>query len=884
MRSILILALLFASRGVHAELAYKNIPACGDVYRKITSLFASAKYREALPIVLQEQSRYPLKKDADTSAANLCLETLAANLYKKAGNMPKAMDMLQAVLKNSKSELGESNSILVYAEVSLSEMYIGTSRFNDAVLILEDARGIVLRARSRDNLNLIYTHLGEVYANLGAPEKALEYDLAAYADFKSNAAISGNKFREGIFLKNIAYDYNQLRNFAKSLSMIEASLRLMQEAGTSEDNAEILDAKLIWATALSETGSREKAIQINQDVYKITSNPGFQNKVLADKAQSDLGVSTRGVDLQKAIAYQKDLYKKYADSNELASPQALISGFNLTQNLIASNQTDEALSYGNAMLKSLVDFRKKIADNDQLLSTWVRQSETMINMLIGLNLTHNRFDALFLIEYFKSRSLSEKFQLSNLEGQINSTEYKNFKNIKFQLTQINQKIAVNKSLHIDSPELNRAHAELGKTLLDYSLNHNFNDSVPTSKTPPAWYLAMNTLERDALKISYKFLGGSLWVFVYDGKELYTRNLGDSTAIKKTINDYRVYTRNKVLSTNRAIRSNDQETEKYLRILSDKLVVPIQERLGAGGKLLVSPDAEIGGIAFDDLTINNKKMYQSFSVRMLPTFMIYDNLTEMKKQYAGSDRNDFLGFGGISYESITKYDNNVSLQRERSHSMSQMDLAVISDQIKSQSELMPIAMLNYTAWFKNLPYSQETIEHIGQRFSRKNIYSDERASEASIYDLMKHGSLERYRIIHFAAHGYVNPYNPMLSAVVLAQTNRAPSTDGFLTASKIAGLSLHSDLVVLQSCDTAYGTYQSGDGVVGLTYSFFEAGSIGVISALWPIEVRKSGEFFEHFYDELKTSPASEALRRTKVWAANHDFSQDDISAYVYYGL
>lgn len=881
---MLMLMLAFFFHDVRAELAYKDIPACGTVLVKISNLIVGEKYREALTIVLQEQSRYPLKKDTDTSAVNLCLEIQAANFYRRLGDAPKSTDSLKAALQNIKSELGDNNALTVYAELSLAAVDINTSNFNDAMWLLEDAKNTVLHAQSTYLLNNIYTSLGEVYADLGDNKKALEYDLAAYAAFKSNTGMRTNKFREAVILKNIAYGYNKQGNAEKGLSTIESSIRLMQEAGIKNDNSELLDAKLTWATALYSSGFQEKAIGVNQDVYKITSDGNFLNKGLASKAESDLAAHVRGVDMQQAVVYQKGLFQKYVDGNALASPQGIINGINLTQNLIVLKRTDEALYYGNTILKSLIDFRKKISDNDQLLSVWMSQSETIINTLIELNLTQNRFDAFFLIEYFKSRSLSEKFQLSNLEGQINGAEYRNFKNTKFQLTQVNQKIAVNQSLHIDSPDLNKAHAELGKALLDYSLNHNFNDSIPTSKTPPAWYLALNEQDPDALKISYKFLNKNLWVFVYDGKELYTRNIGDAEEIKKVINSYRAYVRHKVLASVGQNNGTDEQTEKYLRYLSEKLIAPIQERLGATGKLIVSPDAEIGGIAYDDLYINNKKIYQSFSVRMLPSFSIYKNLNELKSQYANTNRDDFLGFGGVSYESTMKYDQYVSIQRERTRPLSQMDLAVITDWVKDKPALLPIAMLNYSQAFKNIPYSLETIQHIASKFSRKNVYTDERASEASIYDLMKHGQLEKYRIIHFAAHGYVNPYNPLLSAIVLAQTNRAPSTDGFLTASKISGLTLHSDLVVLQSCDTAYGKYQSGDGVIGLTYSFFEAGSVGVISALWPIEVKKSGEFFEHFYDELKSSSSSEALRRTKIWAVNHDYNAEDISAYVYYGI
>ncbi len=116
------------------------------------------------------------------------------------------------------------------------------------------------------------------------------------------------------------------------------------------------------------------------------------------------------------------------------------------------------------------------------------------------------------------------------------------------------------------------------------------------------------------------------------------------------------------------------------------------------------------------------------------------------------------------------------------------------------------------------------------------------------------------ILHFATHGLFDEQHGLNSSLALT----AEGGDGFLTAEEIMDLRLRADLAVLSACDTARGAI-TGDGVVGLSRSFFAAGVPSVLSSLWPVADFSTAELMEQFYENLQTEPdKAQALRQAML--------------------
>jgi CHAT domain-containing protein len=150
-----------------------------------------------------------------------------------------------------------------------------------------------------------------------------------------------------------------------------------------------------------------------------------------------------------------------------------------------------------------------------------------------------------------------------------------------------------------------------------------------------------------------------------------------------------------------------------------------------------------------------------------------------------------------------------------------------------------------------------------------------ATEQRFRQLDQTGQLSKFKILHLAAHGFVHPLQPALSAVVLgADGNATTDTDGFVTAAEWTALRLNSELIVLSACETALGPAVSGEGILGLPYALFVAGNRNAILTLWPVADRATAVFMRQYFARIvKGVPAAAALSQTK-----REFAQGRLGA------
>ena len=128
----------------------------------------------------------------------------------------------------------------------------------------------------------------------------------------------------------------------------------------------------------------------------------------------------------------------------------------------------------------------------------------------------------------------------------------------------------------------------------------------------------------------------------------------------------------------------------------------------------------------------------------------------------------------------------------------------------------------------------------------------------------HEMQTRFRFVHFATHGWLDPDQPKYYGLLLSPAT-AGGDMGVLSLDHVFALQLQSELVVLSACQSGLGEQLRGEGLVGLTRGFLYAGARSLIVSLWPINDRSTAEFMEIFYKELaqgRTIPA--ALRQAKL--------------------
>ncbi|MFL6263962.1 MAG: CHAT domain-containing protein [Thermoanaerobaculia bacterium] len=150
------------------------------------------------------------------------------------------------------------------------------------------------------------------------------------------------------------------------------------------------------------------------------------------------------------------------------------------------------------------------------------------------------------------------------------------------------------------------------------------------------------------------------------------------------------------------------------------------------------------------------------------------------------------------------------------------------------------------------------------------------------DAVLSGDLRAYRVIHFATHGIADARTPELSGLMLSSVDATGRPrEGFLGLADLYDLDLAADLVVLSACQTGVGKEVRGEGLMGLTRGFLNAGVPRVVASLWKVEDRTTAELMSRFYRALWAqglSPAAalreaqRSLRRDPRYRAPHSWA------------
>ncbi len=153
-------------------------------------------------------------------------------------------------------------------------------------------------------------------------------------------------------------------------------------------------------------------------------------------------------------------------------------------------------------------------------------------------------------------------------------------------------------------------------------------------------------------------------------------------------------------------------------------------------------------------------------------------------------------------------------------------------------------------FVDLPDAKKQIDLIQAGAEKRRLQTirlvGKKASMSAVVDAMQGAG-----IVHFAAHGYFNPVDPLESGLILSREHVSKYEDGILHGRDILHLPpMNARLAVLSACSSGRGQVfgGSGTGPVGLAYSLFVAGVPSTITALWNVNSASAPQLFDRFYD------------------------------------
>lgn len=169
------------------------------------------------------------------------------------------------------------------------------------------------------------------------------------------------------------------------------------------------------------------------------------------------------------------------------------------------------------------------------------------------------------------------------------------------------------------------------------------------------------------------------------------------------------------------------------------------------------------------------------------------------------------------------------------------------QQKTRKELIP------------LPAVVAELNQIEKLFAQGHYYYGEEATEQN---LKKHATA--MDVLHLSMHGILNRNHPFASSLAFTENNDSIE-DNFLYAYEISQLNLNASLVVLSACETGYGRFEKGEGVMSLARSFMYAGVPSLVVSLWQVNDASTALIMQGFYTYLKEGlPKDIALKKAKL--------------------
>jgi CHAT domain-containing protein len=150
----------------------------------------------------------------------------------------------------------------------------------------------------------------------------------------------------------------------------------------------------------------------------------------------------------------------------------------------------------------------------------------------------------------------------------------------------------------------------------------------------------------------------------------------------------------------------------------------------------------------------------------------------------------------------------------------------------------------------LPQAEQEVSAIAKTFDAKasNVLIGRNATEKAFKTVATN-----YSLIHLATHGVIDNRNPLYSHLLLTKTEGDPDNDGRLEARQIMNMNLPADLAVLSACETANGRIAPGEGVIGLSWAFFVAGTRATLVSQWKINSDSTSELMSNFYKSLNAN-------------------------------
>ena len=817
----------------HSYSDDKQFEKAIEAYEKSEAAFhATGLIRDEVYVLADLGALYFIQEDYAKARENS--ERSLAVLKRAAVDAPAGM---------YPDEYGKARALLTLGDLDTHE-----GNYQEAVESLQQALLLYERLKAPTSLKDLYAAdvygaLGRVYPEIGESNLGLTSLNKALniATQQSNTAMAASLRNDIGYLYLEQEDYAQARSqFSESLKIYKAQndqkeeARVLLNLGVVEQRSANYDDALRYFQLSQQAASMSKSLDTLIADYEgigavltakgeLAGSVDVLNKALA--LARSVNYKTREAELLWRSAQTYLRTKDYAQAiatcqraQSMASALRLrkltyLATTTLGESYAALKKPDLAIKNFSEGVRQLEALRESVAGGELETELFLEDKVSSYEALVELFTEQGKFvDALLYAERAKGRVLLDALRMkrADLATMLTPFEKDKLRNFNRKISEAND--AIRKQGGVDSPLLTSLYTQLDTARLEYQ---SFEDSLYTNhpelkmrKGETAFLTADDlnnfTLRSDTAYLEYVITKNAVSLFVL------TKNKSNGAPELK-VYEIKIKPNELLQEVNEFHDSIAEQRLSYAdnaRELYSLLIAPAEQQLRNIDKLSIVPDAFLWNLPFQALKApNDHFLIEDHALQYAPSLSVQREID--RKRTTRKVESSLIAFGN----------------------------PVVGKDEQRNADVCP------------LPEAEQEVNSIAKSFSpgSSKVLIGRDATEKAFKSLA-----DGYSVIHLATHGVIDNRQPLYSHLVLTKTDGDPDNDGRLEARQIMKLNLPADLAVLSACETANGRIAPGEGVIGLSWAFFVAGTHATLVSQWKINSDSTSELMTNFYKSLES--------------------------------
>jgi CHAT domain-containing protein/tetratricopeptide (TPR) repeat protein len=816
-----------------------------DTAEEFADVFLAANTADAQAKILAERSRIM------TVGLERGLQEAGRHLLEVKGDYKQALLILELALKFAdqlKDVEGRGGALVAIGDVhSAQGEYARAAEVYQQVMKLSQVMGI------KWGVAAMLIKIGNIHYNQGDHRQALDYyqrSVKLYEELGSTLEIA-------YALVSLGNAQFSQRDYQKALANYQRSLKIYERIFDRAGTAYLLDR---IGAVMAELEKYEQAVEYHErslKLYEAMGNSAMQAYALNSvgsiryrqgRAREAAALSLRAADLARASNNQETLW------------QALTSQGRAYKSL--KQDTEAGIAYTEA-ITVIEKLRGQAAGSEQDQQLFFESKTAPYLAMVELSLAQGDTPAALLYaERAKGRMLFDVLRngRADITRSLTTQEQEQERSLNGQLIALNARLRRERLQSApDQTRLAGLETELQQARLEYDayqtriyaahpdLKVQRGDTAPLSLIETAALLP----DTKTVLLQYVVTDEKAYLFVIYRKGKTGTEGSDDLELKV----YTIRATNREISAlvtdfRRRLAQNSLDFKEAARELYELLLRPAQEELDGRETVCIVPSGQLWELPFQALLSQPDRYFlEDHALFYAPSLSV---LREMQKKRLRP------------LHDATAQANNPHLVKTGLSEASQAQALLALGNPSLSADMVSRSKSAAREFsLSALPEAEREVKALGEIYGTLNskILTGAAAREETVKS-----EAAKYPILHFATHATLDNAAPLYSHLLLASSSA--QEDGFLEARELMKLELHADLVVLSACETARGSVRSGEGLIGMSWALFIAGTSTTVASQWAVDSAGTARLMVEFHRLLQQQKRgtarmskAEALRR-----------------------